>query len=148
MGAGKAIAAIVGVLLCVTGTACAAPSAHAGHCLKALAPLLQGAAPLSANFTATDCAGPTVAAAFRHDAARGVTLAARNISADEIVPAYPEYGADIVMPGQVLHLVVRSGAARIERQVEALQPARPGQRLFVRSQDGEIISVRYRRSGP
>jgi flagella basal body P-ring formation protein FlgA len=47
-----------------------------------------------------------------------------------------------VKPGDRLFLIVRIGDVRIERDVEAVQPARPGQRLFVRTREGQLISVR------
>jgi len=46
-----------------------------------------------------------------------------------------------------VNLEVAIGAVRIERRVEALQPARPGQRLFVRDADGKTLSVLYAEAG-
>lgn len=51
--------------------------------------------------------------------------------------------AEAVRPGQKLHVVTELGTVRVERDVEALQTARPGQRLFVRSADGQVFSIRY-----
>ena len=48
-----------------------------------------------------------------------------------------------VSPGDRVSLSTAAGAVRIERQVEALQAARPGQRLFVRDVDGRSFSVLY-----
>ncbi|HEY0302459.1 MAG TPA: hypothetical protein VGC36_14035 [Rhizomicrobium sp.] len=143
-----AFAATVGMLAGFSGADSAAPSAHANRCLRALAPLAQGGVPRAAGFAPAACPDEHVAAAFRRDAVRAFTVAARPIALGEIVPAYPDFGADMVVPGQRLHLVVRAGAVRIERQVEALQPARRGQRLFVRCSDGEILSVRYGGGAP
>lgn len=39
-------------------------------------------------------------------------------------------------------LSVRVGVARVERQVTALQNARDGQMLFVKTDDGEVLSAR------
>jgi hypothetical protein len=99
--------------------------------------------PRSGDFVRVGCPSGGVERAFRRDNTTGVTRLSRAVSAGETVPSYPEYGIDMIEPGQNLRLVVIMGAARIERQVEALQPARPGQRLFVRSDDGEVLSVRY-----
>ncbi|WP_157215388.1 hypothetical protein [Flavisphingomonas formosensis] len=42
-----------------------------------------------------------------------------------------------------LTLVSNSGVVRVSRVVEALQDARPHQRLFVRTEDGSVVSARY-----
>jgi hypothetical protein len=44
-----------------------------------------------------------------------------------------------VQPGDEIHLTVNAGPVRIDRQVRALQPARAGQRLFVRDADGNTF---------
>jgi hypothetical protein len=116
--------------------------AVAMQCLKALAPMDADSAPDSGKFEPVDCDGKTKAA-FRYDQAGGFTRAFRAIAAGEIIPSYPEFSADMVRPGQRLQLVVVSGVARVERQVVAMQSARPGQRLFVKSSDGQILSVRF-----
>jgi hypothetical protein len=50
---------------------------------------------------------------------------------------------DLVAPGDTVGLGVAVGAVRVERQVTALQAARPGDRLFVADADGRTVSVRY-----
>jgi len=90
-----------------------------------------------------ECPSRGPAAAFRHDGIQGSSRLSRPIAQNEIVPLYPEFGIKMVQPGDMLHMVILSGAARIERQVEAMQAARPGQKLFVRSSDGLVLSVRY-----
>lgn len=129
----------------VVATLAAAPQAH---CLKALAPLAADSVPVSGNFEPADCAAGKAAPAFRYDQAIRSTRLARAIAPGEIVPVYPEFGIDMVRPGQMLQLVVTSGAARIVREVQAMQPARQGQRLFVKSADGQILSVRYEGGAP
>jgi hypothetical protein len=115
-----------------------------GHCLKALTALPAGAIPVSGNFQRVDCPSPKgVAAAFRYDRVQGSSQLSRSIAEGEVVPVFPEFEMSLVHPGQALTMVVLVGANRIERRVEALQAARPGQRLFVRSADGQILSVRY-----
>ena len=130
------------------GADCASAPARVAHCLQALAPLAQGAIPRSEQFAIVACPPARADAAFHDDSASHATTLARAIAPGEIVAAYPEYGVDMIHPGQSLRLVVVAGAARIERQVEALQPARPGQRLFVKGADGEILSVRYEEGTP
>src|SRR5258708_2303989 len=89
------------------------------RCLKALAPLAADTVPHSDNFAPVDCPHGEIAAAFRYDDAQGASRVSRAVAADEIVPIYPEFGIAMILPGQTLRLVVNSGAARIERQVEA-----------------------------
>ena len=48
-----------------------------------------------------------------------------------------------VRRGDHLRLATVAGPVRVERDVEALQPARTGQRLFVRAADGKTLSVVY-----
>jgi hypothetical protein len=143
MSSGTAFAAAMIMAALGGHAAMAAP-----HCLQARAPLAVGAIPLSEQFAPADCPAAPGEGAFHYDRASGTTTLARAVAQGEIVPVYPEYGADMIHPGQMLHLVVVAGAARIERQVEALQPARPGQRLFVKSADGKILSVRYEETTP
>jgi flagella basal body P-ring formation protein FlgA len=85
---------------------------------------------------------------YRYDAALGIARLARPVAQGEIVRAAPEFGASMIRPGDVLELVSAAGSVRIERDVEALQAARPGQRLFVRAHDGQVISVRYEDVAP
>jgi hypothetical protein len=115
------------------------------RCLKVLKPLAADSVPASVDFAPTDCTSDKVGEAFRYDPIGKATRLARPVAAGDVVSVYPEFGVDMVMPGERLRLVVASGQARIEREVEALQSARPGQRLFVRTADGEILSVRYGR---
>ena len=144
MGTGAVLVAAIGALA----------SAHGGdlaqqpRCLKVLVPLAADTVPVSGDFESADCGGGRIAAAFRYDRANGTTRLSRAVAPGQIVPVYPEFGIGMVQPGQMLQLIVKSGPARIERQVEAMQPARSGQRLFVRSSDGQILSVRYEGGAP
>lgn len=112
-------------------------------CLRTLQAEHQDSIPQSSAFEPVRCDGSRVMAAFRYDRSLGATKIARDLAVGEVVETYPEYGGRIVLPGQVLTLVVDRGIVRVERDVTALQEARPGQNLFVRSADGEILSVRF-----
>jgi hypothetical protein len=69
----------------------------------------------------------------------------RRATAPAAMPIYPAPSMTpaAVRVGDVLNLSVSVGSIRIQRQVTAMQPARPGQRLFVRSAEGRLWSVRY-----
>lgn len=117
-------------------------------CLRVLAPLGEDDVPVPDHFEAAPCRGAIVAHAFRYDRSERATRVARSLGPGDIVRRYPEYASGNVVPGQMLRLVVADDVVRVERQVEALQEARPGQRLFVRSRDGQILSVRYEPGAP
>jgi len=142
MRIGIALAAILATL----GTKGADAKSPGDQCLRVLTPLDANAIPRSESFEMAMCpAGHMDRTVFRYDRALGLTRATRAIAAAEVVPAYLEFGEEIVVPGQLLRLRVASGAVRVQREVKALQRARSGQRLFVKSADGEIFSVIYER---
>jgi hypothetical protein len=136
---------ILTLLLAATfaGLSGAGASSAAPHCLRALASLSRGSIPRSGAFALADCGNTAPQRAFHYDRSLGATRLTRDLSAGDIVAPFPEFGEDMVLPGQPLELVVAIGDVRVARQVVALQEARPGERLFVRSADGEILSVRY-----
>jgi flagella basal body P-ring formation protein FlgA len=117
--------------------------ASSGTCLRALEAQPADAIPASEKFERNDCPGKRPPSAFRYDAAQGISHLSRAVAKDEIVPAYPEFGEKLVRPGQILSMIVLAGNSRIQRRVQALQAARPGQLLFVRSADGQVLSARY-----
>jgi hypothetical protein len=115
----------------------------ASECLRADATLQAGAIARSQDFSVTACPKTGAGAAFRHDAPLGISRLSRPLAAGDVVRPFPEYGVTMVRPGEKLRILVSVGAARIEREVVALQAARPGERLFVRSGDGQVLSARY-----
>ena len=120
---------------------------RARPCIRALGPVEAGAAPLSASFERSDCVGRPEPA-FRYDPAARAVRARRAIAPGEVVAAYADFGLDSIAPGQPLLLAVMAGGIRVERQVRAVQSVRAGQRLFVRSDDGELMSARYEGAEP
>ncbi len=85
---------------------------------------------------------------YRYDAAAGIARLSRSVAEGEILRAPPEFAVRMVRPGDTLVLVSGAGAVRIERDVEALQAAGPGGRLFVKARDGAVLSVRYEEVAP
>lgn len=49
----------------------------------------------------------------------------------------------IAPAGSTLQLVIRIGPIIVEREVSAIQPIRAGQRGFVKSGDGQVLSARF-----
>jgi hypothetical protein len=117
-------------------------------CLKVLAPVAAHAAPRPEAFAPVACPQPAPASVYRYDAVYASTMTARALVPGEIVRAFPEFKTRMVRPGDKLVLIGASGGVRIERDVVAIQAARPGQRLFVQASDGKLISVRYDEVAP
>jgi hypothetical protein len=119
-----------------------------GGCLRVRIAIAPDSVPDAVDFEPAACAAYRAAPAYRYDSAAHITRAARVLMPGELVGAYPEFGADIVRPGQILKLIAQSGAVRIVREVQAIQLARPGERLFVKSSDGQVFSARYEAASP
>jgi hypothetical protein len=77
------------------------------------------------------------------DAQRGRVTVARASRAAVRPRPVPEPKDDTIARGRHLALVANVGPVRVTRDVEALQSAGPGERLFVRDADGQILSTRY-----
>ena len=120
----------------------------AEQCLRADKALAAGSIAQTAAFVPAKCFGEGAVKSFDYDRADHVTRLARDLEKDEIVGRFPEFGEGAVEPGEALTLVIVAGTVRVERQVEALQKARAGERLFVRSRDGAVFAVRYEQVHP
>lgn len=57
-------------------------------------------------------------------------------------PGTAEHDAAIIRPGDTVRLVIDTGPVRIERKAVAIQAARNGQHLFVKTVEGDVIAVR------
>jgi hypothetical protein len=120
----------------------------AEQCLRAEKALAAGSIAQTTAFVPVACSGEGPARAFDYDRGGHVTRLARALDKDEIVGRFPEFGEAVIEPGEALTLVIAAGSVRVERQVEALQEARAGERLFVRSLDGAVFAVRYEQVRP
>jgi hypothetical protein len=102
-----------------------------------------GARLSSDDVAAVPCQPRGRRAALRYDSA------ARTPIAVSVLPAGTYLGRLMPLPdrqvaaGEPLLLRSSAGPVTIEREVTAMQPARPGARLFVRDPDGRIFAVRY-----
>lgn len=117
-------------------------------CLRALGPVEAGSIARSDAFARVACPDGKTENPYRYDAVLGLARLAHPLGEGDVVRSFPEFGLAMIRPGDTLELVSAAGAVRIERDVEALQAARPGQRLFVRARDGEVLSVRYEDVAP
>lgn len=135
----------------LAGSAAGSPTAHSGPeraCLRVLLPQSAGAIPDSGAFEPASCAAAHSEETFHYDSTDRVTRLSRTVAAGEIVNSFPEFQIGIVRPGDKLTLISRVGSVDIERKVQALQPARPGERLFVKSSDGTVLSARFEAAAP
>ncbi len=84
---------------------------------------------------------PTLPLSYDRDARAPVATAA--------IPAGTYLGhlvlapGPIAAPGDKLALVIRSGPVTITREVSPLRPARAGERVFVRTADGDVLAARF-----
>jgi hypothetical protein len=110
-------------------------------CFKAETALAAGVPVSARNFRADRCNAPLPASAFRYDRARQAVLTTRALLPGEPVRRFTDAQDASVNPGDQMILTVGIGPVRVQRQVEALQHARAGQKLFVKTQDGEIMAI-------
>lgn len=110
------------------------PYAALSHRISLLAPELRpsvegwGAGAISVTRVTTP-ASPTL---HQVAAARAIRDASKTGAARPL---------DNVATGQRLYVTARSGPVAVERQVRALQSARPGQSVFVQAEDGTVFAV-------
>lgn len=117
-----------------------APSQSA--CLRTLHALPAGAPVQDENFAPALCRSKP-SPAFLYDRVTGALRTKRDLASDELVNSYPGRGEGKVYVGQPITLRASVGSATIEHKVQAMQVARPGDRLFVRTSEGLYHSVRY-----
>jgi flagella basal body P-ring formation protein FlgA len=114
--------------------------------LQATRSIAAGAFVRASDVAALPCK-VTAPSPLRYDRVVRVARAARSIAAGECIAGSSILMAAIV-PGQKVRAVTKIGAVKIERAVEALQAAGPGERLFVRASDGAPYTVRYEEIAP
>lgn len=110
-------------------------------CRVAIRPLRSGEAIRSQDTAASACAYQMPAAAIIFDRRAGLPRAAQDITTGTYLGAVLPAG-DGVDRGAQLTLAARVGPVTIERTVIALQASTPGRRLFVRTGDGAVASLR------
>ena len=121
-----------------------APSAQAANfCMRAVHPLSAGAVPATGDLVVAECGATRPELVVRYDRDMRATRLARAVAADEVVAAIPAAMIADIVPGQKLYVAVKIGPVVVQREVEALQPANLGQKLFVRAADGQVFSTLY-----
>jgi len=111
--------------------------------MRAMHAMAAGAVPTPKDFAPAACEAVKPAAVTRYDTTLRAARLSRALQPNEVIAAIPAAMMAGVSPGDTLSVQVRVGPVVVEREVEALQPAHPGQKLFVRAADGTVMSVRY-----
>jgi hypothetical protein len=125
-----------------------APQAPARSCARLAATVEAGAAPLASDFAAAPCDEPAVDHGLRYDTTARVLRATERLDAGALVEAPPLNLLAGVGSGEALSLAIRVGPVVIERDATVARPARPGERLFVRTSDSQVFAVPYPERAP
>lgn len=112
--------------------------AHPATCLRSLNTVAGGAVALATDFATAPCEGAVSALAY--DRSAGVARARRDIAAGELVRGSAQLLGG-VQPGSHLTVQAHIGPVVVRRQVEVLRPARAGERVIVRGDDGLVFSA-------
>ena len=119
------------------------PKSHGGTaCYRARHDLAPGDILSGDAVVRTECGPEKITRALGYDRERRVPFAHDTIATGEFLGAVRPAMTDVLAHGQRLTFVTGEGEVVVQRQVEALQAGRPGRRLFVRTEDGEVIAAR------
>ena len=129
-------------LAAFAAAALGAPECYAAaHDIPAGTPLTAG------DLVVVSCKPGTQRAALRYDSAARSPIAVLALPAGTYLGRLMPLPDRQVAAGEPLTLRSTAGPVTIERRVVAMQPGRPGEKLFVRDADGQVFSVRYSGEG-
>lgn len=109
-------------------------------CFETARAVAPGEALTAADFASVSCERGRGSARLGHEAG-GILRASEPLEAGRYVGRVALPRPPAVADGQGLTLIATVGPVRIERPVVALQPGRNGGRVFVRDEQGQILSV-------
>lgn len=110
-------------------------------CMMVLNPIAAGGAPRAKDLQSAPCGEIRPARAFSFDRTARVARAVRALRPGETVAAIPPSSLAAVRPGDAYVVTARSGPVVVQRDVVAVQAARPGQPMFVKGADGEVFAA-------
>lgn len=110
-------------------------------CMVVLSPIAAGVAPRAEDLQSAPCGEVRPARAFSFDRTARVARALRALHPGETVAAIAPSSLTAVRPGDAYVVTARSGPVVVQRQVVAVQPAKPGQSMFVKGADGEVFAA-------
>lgn len=112
-----------------------------GNCFAASADLAVGETITPSNVVEIECPSERAVAALGYDAASGSPYARGPIPSGTNLGALRLNAVDVVPEGKAMTLRFAAGPVIVERDVVSLQPGVPGGRVFVKTEDGEVIST-------
>lgn len=110
-------------------------------CLRILEPVSAGAGLRAGQVEPAPCGSQLARRATYYDRRSNVTRAARSLTPGETIAAAPAASLVGVEAGAEVTLTARVGPVVIERQVTAVQAARPGEPVFVVGDDGRAFAA-------
>ncbi len=116
------------------------PSRNAA-CLEAKTDIGANAAITTINVQQTECNGRELAPQLGYDSERGVPIARSRIDAGSFLGNIRVASEDVITKGEALKLRTGAGAVSVERSVVSLQTSQKGRKIFVRTNDGEVIAA-------
>ena len=113
----------------------------ARRCFRTARALAAGTASRRDDVTPTDCRADARTASLRFNSATRDYQPIDAIPAGGYLGRLPTLHAIAIDRGDIAHLQSEQGPVTVEREVTALQPSRPGHRVFVATADGKILSA-------
>jgi hypothetical protein len=117
------------------------PKSGSAPCLQSQRFVPAGSVAAADDFTQASCPAGAVRRPFAYHSYSRAFYLARDVTAGEIIGGPPLAELARVLPGQKLYITAKIGNVRVDRVVEAVQPAARSQGLFVRGADGTAFSA-------
>lgn len=132
---------MIGTLLVVM--AAASGAAAMPPCRFVVRPISAGEAVSASDTVEGRCSDRLPRPRLRYDVQAKVARAAVDLAPGDELGRVLLSERKNVLPGEVLVLTATVGPVAITKSVTALQPGRPGRRLFVRDEAGQVFSTSY-----
>ena len=117
-------------------------NARRGACYMATADIPAGRHIVDGDVARTPCTADAPAIGLGYDRGLGAPIASSAIDAGGYLGAIMPLATEPAVAGQELTLRIMDGPIIIERDVVAIQSGRPGSKVFVRADDGQVLSQR------
>lgn len=132
------------MFVAIAGLAMAAAEAPQAACVATARDIAAGEQISADLLVPVDCRTRARNARWaRFDRASGSLTARQALPAGTYLGRLPAAAAPLVPKGARLVLRASAGPAIVEREVTTLQPARAGQRVFVRDADGNVFAAAF-----
>lgn len=129
-------------------SAAAAAGAPTDGCLRVMRPVRERAVLTSGDVEVTACEAPSDPVGLAFDRGGRSWVAARDLEAGERLARPAAFDPPAIRAGERVRVQARVGAVVLQREAEALQTARRGRALFVRTADGETFTVAVPETAP